>query len=236
MENADNEMKTPGFTQLVTNDARLLGKKWGLAKAAKEYEAAFAKIDEDYEILEKHTEAIKAKREDFQLLLSEAKRLEQERFQLIRQRELLEQKLAKHYKMPIAKVRELLQTGGIGLFLKTVGGLGFGGAGALGVAGFRGAATLATRAIPLVAVVSTVAWAGYKYKQHIFAEAAEEEYMEAKARYEMRLSVKKQYVQEKREKLSEKEQLLTNAIYETVNSIAKERMKIAELILGTENI
>lgn len=233
METAVDEMKKPGFITLITTtDARLLGKKWGLLKATKEYESAFAKIDEDYANLERYTEVVKAKKDDFHMLFGEAQRLKQEYLQLLKQRTLLEQNLAKHYKIPIEKVRELLATGGIGLFLKHVGGLGLGGAGALGLVGTRGAAVMATRAIPVVAVASTVAWVRYKYQKHIFTKAVEEEYVEAKNNYEAQLAEKKQEIQTKRGKLSEKEQILTSAIYETVNIITMERMKIAELTLG----
>lgn len=234
MENSDEKIKTPGFTKLMTSDAKIAGRKWGLERAAKEYEATFKEIDEDYLELERMMAAVKAKEEDFSMLFETLEALQEKYMALQKQKEELETYLSKQAKLPIPEVRKLLQG-------KNVGGIGSGvlllkaalsntstlGTASVASTGLR----LASRSFWPLLLASTGTLVAYKYKQKTFIKAAQEEYDNARAKFEEEIAIRKSTANEKRMELSDQEKKITDAIFKTVDNITSLRMQIAWMSL-----
>lgn len=235
MGTSDEKIKIPGFTKLMISDAKIAGRKWGLERAAKEYETTFKKIDEDYLELERMIAAVKAKKEDFIMLFETLEILQENYMILQKQKEELEQHLSKQAKLPIPQVRKLLQgknVGSIGggiLLLKAAAAASTSTLGPVGVAstGLR----LASRSFWPLMIASPGIFILYKYKQKVFIRAAQEEYENARAKFEKEIAIRKNTAEKKRMELSNQEKKLTAAIFKTVDNITSLRMQIAWMSL-----
>lgn len=198
----DNGLSTKEKIEVLFTDVETKGKKQGYDRAAKEYGAAYRKIERDFKETKELIENQKNTYGDQAYQFIE--RLED----LEKQKKALQDEVnfkANAYNIPARKI------------------IGFTDARALGggIEGFIGARTEPTT-IDILGMI-------YLYKEKKLRQAEQRGYAEAKELYETKIQELKEELRRLKEKGNSEIKMLLNQISQILDAIAEEEMQIAEL-------
>lgn len=198
----DNGLSTKEKIEVLFTDVETKGKKQGYDRAAKEYGAAYRKIERDFKETKELIENQKNTYGDQAYQFIE--RLEE----LEKQKKALQDEVnfkANAYNIPARKIR------------------GFTAARTLG--GIRGAGTFLVEGSTTIAILGMI----YSYKEKKLRQAEQRGYAEAKELYETKIQELKEELRRLKEKGNSEIKMLLNQISQILDAIAEEEMQIAEL-------